>query len=122
METEVEGEGKKKKGRGEPSLLVGRVQWPHQGLGGVGYTPTCWAEIPLEPYPLIHMYTLGILVPALASKDADILKSRSKGHRSLLPGCPQVRGMPLATPFPPQYTGVGVWVGSCRGGGGGQGW
>ena len=31
METEVEGEGKTKKGRGEPSLLVGRAKiWFYQ--------------------------------------------------------------------------------------------
>ena len=51
METEVEGEGKKKKGRGEPSLLVGRVQWPHRGLGGGWGSPTGWAESPLEHTP-----------------------------------------------------------------------
>ena len=96
---ETEAEGEKQKGEGEPSLLVGGVQWPHLGLVRVGYTPTCWAESPLEPYSLIHMCTLGVPVPALTSKDADILKSSwEQGSQtgSLLPGCPQVRGMPLA--------------------------
>lgn len=59
METEVEGEGKKKKGRGEPSLLVGRVQWPHRGLGGGWGSPTGWAESPLEHTPSFTCAHLG---------------------------------------------------------------
>lgn len=66
--------GEEKKGRGRADLLVGRVQWPHQGLGGVGYTPPHAGQKSPWNHTLIPCL-LGILVPALASKDADILKS-----------------------------------------------
>ena len=89
---EEEGKGRAQFACWESTVASSRTWW------GLGVSHRLDRK-PLGTHPLIHMCTLGIPVPALASKDADILKSSwDQGLQtgSLLPGCPQVRGMPLA--------------------------
>lgn len=62
----MEGRGRKE-GKESPVCLLGEYSGLIKDLVGLG-TPHMLGRNPLEPYPLIHMYTLGILVPALASK------------------------------------------------------
>ena len=50
METEVEGEGKKKKGRGEPSGLI-------EDLVGVGGLPQAGQKAPWNTPPHSHVHT-----------------------------------------------------------------
>ena len=60
LETEAEREGEKQKGEGEPSLLVGGVQWPHLGLGEGWVHSDMLGRKPLGTIPPhSHVHTWG---------------------------------------------------------------